>query len=174
VGGRFLQATAFGVLPGGGLESLDRELPEAGSLGFGPALEFVGAGEVKPVEKGPGIERGRALEITASPGLEKLGEVALELTGIDQQLVGLRADQVGAQLAPEAVEGLSEGVPGLRLGRVGPEQEEELVPGDAVVAGGHDGRKEPEPPRTGPTDALVVPLQPKAAKGPKSEHEDPR
>jgi hypothetical protein len=62
-------------------------------------------------------------------------------------------------------------VPRLALGGIGPEQQKQPVPADAVITGGDDGREQPEAARTGTADSLAVSLQPEPAKRTKSEHQ---
>jgi len=156
-------------LPGGSLDGLDRELAQPVSLDFGPALELVGARDVEAVEKRPGVELRRALEVTRRFGLKELGKITAEPERIDQKLGRSRPDQLVIQIALEAVEGLGERVARLGLGGVGPEQQEQPVAADPVIACGSDRREQAEAAGTGTTDAVVITLQPEPAERPKSE-----
>ena len=153
-------------LPGRGLDRLDGELAQPGPLELGPALELVGARDVEAVEKRPGIELRRPLEVSRRLGLEKLGEVTAEPEPIDQKLGRSGPDQLVIEVALEAVEGLGECVPRLGLGGIGPEQQEQPVAADTVIAGGNDAREQAEAAGTGTTDAVVVTLQPEPAERP--------
>jgi hypothetical protein len=166
VGRRRFKSTRFACLPGGGLHRLDRELTKPGPLDLRPALELVGARDLKTVQERAGIELDRALDVATRFRVEEFGEIALELPWVDQELRGFRPDQLTSELAPEAIEGLGEGVASLGLGGIGPEEQEQAIPADPVLPGCYDRRQEAEPPRTGPRDPLAIPLQPQPAKGP--------
>jgi hypothetical protein len=140
-----LATAAVCCLSGSRLDGLHRQVAKAGSFELRPAFEFVGVGDLEAIEEGTGIQLGRTLEISARLRLEKVGEIAAELGGIGQQLPRFGTEEVMSQLAPEAVERLGQRMTGFGFGRVGPEEEQEPVAADAMIARGDDRREESKP-----------------------------
>jgi hypothetical protein len=101
-------------------------------------LEVRRSGQKEAVEKGPGVQRHRPLQIACVQCCFELVHVAHEPTSIQPDIGVHREEIVRLECTPGSVKRLSQRVPGPLGIRLRPEQPHDLVPAQPSLAGNRE------------------------------------